>query len=391
MSEVVDFTRDLVRIRSTSDVGEARAAALVADRMRSFGWEPEVTEVAPGRPNVVAIIDGGGGPGRTLLFEGHTDVVTEGRGEDWSFDPYGGDIVDGRLRGRGAADMKGGLAAAIHAARDMQASGPFPGRIVVAALVDEEGMMAGAKAFARTPLAAQIDGAIIAEPEDGEICPVSKGALRLRIDLHGTMAHGAMPDHGVNPIGPLAELLALLGAYQQELQADHPEHPQLGRVFLTPTVVSAGEFLQLNVIPAQASVGVDIRTIPGVDHVAVVRRVRELVETVTSRTSSGKPVRGELQVIDDRPAVDTPVDDPVVVALAEAHREQVGEEPRFGGVPGATDGTILTRDAGIPTVVYGPGDKWIAHQRDEDVRTADIELCQQVFLRAARRFLLGAR
>ena len=391
MSEVIDFTRELVRIRSTSDVGEAEAAALVADRMRSFGWEPQVSEVAPGRPNVVAVIDGGGGPGRTLLFEGHTDVVTEGRREDWSFDPYGGEIVDGMLRGRGAADMKGGLAAAIYAAREMQLRGPFPGRIVVAALVDEEGMMAGAKAFSRTPLAAEVDGAIIAEPEDGDVCAVAKGALRIRIDLFGTMAHGAMPEHGVSPIGPIAQLLASLAAYQQELQSTHPEHPYLGKVFLTPTVVRAGEFTQLNVIPAEASIGLDIRTIPGVAHPDLVRRIEDLATEVAERTEGGKPVRAEVSVIDDRPAVDTAEDDPVVQALAAAHRDETGEEPRFGGVPGATDGTILTRDAQIATVVYGPGDKWIAHQRDEEVRVSDIELCQRVFLRAAQRFLEGPR
>lgn len=391
MSEVVEFARELVRTRSTSDVGEAEAAALVADRMRSFGWDPVVEEVAPGRPNVVAVLDGGGGPGKTLLFEGHTDVVTEGRSEDWSFPPYAGDIVDGRLRGRGAADMKGGLAAAIYAAREVQRQGPFPGRLVVAALVDEEGLMLGAKAFSRGALASEVDGAIIAEPEAGEICPVAKGALRLRIDLHGTMAHGAMPDQGANPIGAISGLLASIAGYQDELQAVHPAHPDLGPVFVTPTVLQAGEIPQLNVIPALASVGLDIRTIPGVDHEHVLKRIAELaaqaVELPDFRNPAGLRVSSKVSVIDDRPAVDTPVDDPVVTALAAAHREESGQPARFGGVPGATDGTILTRDAGIPTVVYGPGGKWIAHQRDEDVEVADIEFCCRVYTGAALRFL----
>jgi len=106
----VALTQELVRIRSVNDPNNAAAESVVASRiseiMRSFGWIVDVVEVAPGRPNVVAIIEGGGGDGPTLMFEGHTDVVTEGSAETWTVDPYGGDIVDGRLYGRGSADMK---------------------------------------------------------------------------------------------------------------------------------------------------------------------------------------------------------------------------------------------------------------------------------------------
>lgn len=135
---VVAFTQELVRIRSVHDPGagtaELPAAMLVEERMRSFGWDPQVTEVAPGRPNVVAVIEGGGGAGPTLMFEGHTDVVTEGDLEAWSFDPYAGDIVDGRLRGRGSADMKAGVAAMLYAAKALIEAGPFPGRLVISTL-----------------------------------------------------------------------------------------------------------------------------------------------------------------------------------------------------------------------------------------------------------------
>src|SRR5699024_7709927 len=149
---------------------------VVAAAMRDFGWEVTVTEPAPGRPNVVGVVQGTG-PGRTLMFEGHTDVVTEGDRAAWSFDPYAGDIVGGMLRGRGSADMKGGVAAMIHAARAVELAG-FAGRIIVGALADEEGMMLGAKAFAASAIAhSGIDGVIVCEPEAGEICASSKGAL----------------------------------------------------------------------------------------------------------------------------------------------------------------------------------------------------------------------
>ncbi|WP_232662056.1 M20 family metallopeptidase [Pseudonocardia sp. TRM90224] len=381
---VVELTRALVRLRTVNEpgAGEVAAAELVAETMRGFGWSPEVTEVAPGRPNVVAVVDGGL-PGPTLMFEGHTDVVTEGDLDRWSVDPYGAEIRDGKLYGRGSADMKSGVAAMIHATRALQLAGPFPGKVLVGALVDEEGMMLGAKHFATTAQAAGVDGAIICEPEEGEICTSAKGAVRIRVDLLGAMAHGAMPQHGRNPVVAAGRLLAALAEEQASLQARHGTHEHLGDFYITPTVAVAGSLSQINVIPARATVAIDIRTIPGVEHTALVERVRELA------VEAGRPdgVTAELTVVDDRPVVEIAQDHPLVVALAGAHEKVAGEPARYGGVPGATDGTILTRDAGIPTVVYGPGGKWIAHQADEFVEVDDIVRCTHVYAEAAYRFL----
>ncbi|MFF4615427.1 M20 family metallopeptidase [Nonomuraea jabiensis] len=380
---VVGFTQALVRIPSTNDPGrrERAAAELVAAKMREWGWEPTVYEVEPDRPNVVAVVEGGGGAGPTLMFEGHTDVVTEGDLSTWTVDPFGGEIRDGRLWGRGSADMKSGLAATLYATRALQLAGPFPGRIKVCALADEEGLMIGAHHFVSEGLTADVDGAIVAEPEAGEICAVAKGALRLRVDFAGKMAHGAMPQHGRNPLPAVGSLLAGLGSLQEELQGRHPAHEHLGEVYVTPTVLRAGSEEQVNVIPAAASVFVDVRTIPGVEHKLIADRVAAL--------ASCDGIAAEVSVLVDRPPVDVPVSDPVVAALAAAHRTVTGSEPVYGGVPGSTDGTVLTHWGGIPSVVYGPGGKWIAHQADEFVEVAEIVQCTRVFAEAARRFLSG--
>ena len=182
--------------------------------------DAELDPVAPGRPNVYAVVEGGQA-GPTLLFEGHTDVVTEGDPGAWTSDPFGADIRDGRLYGRGSADMKAGLVAALFAAGRGR-RGSVSGRIVLAALVDEEGMMAGARHFVSTGRANGIDAAICCEPEDGEVCNVSKGALRLRVDFAGAMAHGAMPFQGRNPNPVLAGFLGRLGDAEAELKAGIP-------------------------------------------------------------------------------------------------------------------------------------------------------------------------
>lgn len=385
---LVAFAQALVRVDSVNDPArgrsEADAAALVAGQMRAFGWEPSLDEVAPGRPNVVAVLDGGL-PGPTLLFEGHTDVVMEGPRELWSVDPFGGEIRDGRLYGRGSADMKAGVAAMLFAADAVRRAGPFPGRIVVAALVDEEGMMLGAKRFCATPLAAEVDAAIVCEPEGGEVCTAQKGALRLRLDATGKMAHGAMPQHGINPAPALAAFVEAVGRLERELQARHGAHPSLGPARLTPTVIRAGEELQLNVIPGHAWLAVDVRTIPGVEHAEIVDRLRADAAEIAAATRVGL----ELTVVDDRPATETPQDAPVVRAVADAHEALLGVRPSYGGVPGATDGTILFRDLGVPVVVYGPGGKWIAHQADEWVAVDELAIYAEVYAEAALRYLNG--
>jgi succinyl-diaminopimelate desuccinylase len=386
---LVEVVQALVRVPSVYEPSTGRseegAARLVAHQLRDFGWTPEMDPVAPGRPNVYAVVEGGR-PGPTLMFEGHTDVVTEGDPDAWTTDPFGADIRDGRLYGRGSADMKSGLVAALFATRAVADEGPFPGRIVLAALVDEEGMMAGARHFVSTGRAAGIDAAICCEPEDGEVCNVSKGALRLRVDFIGAMAHGAMPFQGRNPNPVLASFLSRLTAAELDLQARHPAHPHLGQVHLTPTVLRAGQPAQMNVIPADASVWLDVRTIPDVDHEGVVSMVGALARAAGRDAG----VDASVELIDDRPAVSTPETSPVVRALCDAHTAVTGEPARLGGVPGATDGTVLTARTGMPTVVYGPGGKWIAHQVDEFVEVAAIVEAAEVYRETALRFLASA-
>ncbi|MGC8472973.1 MAG: M20 family metallopeptidase [Candidatus Dormibacteria bacterium] len=384
---VVQLARELIRIPSVAgrEAGEREAAELVAGTMRRFGWHPQLTEVAPGRINVVTTVDGGGGPGPTLALEGHLDVVTEGDRTDWTVDPFGAEIRDGRLYGRGAADMKAGVAAMLHGARALQRSGPFPGCLRLLALCDEEGMMLGAKRAIADGHLDGVSGVIVCEPEGGEICPSSKGAIRLRFELAGRMAHGAMPDLGRSPIPVASLLIQELAEVQDAFQRDPGAHPTLGMTYLTPTVVIAGSLEQMNVTPARATVAVDVRTIPGVDHAQLLADLRSRC----ARLGRSHEVAIDLTVIEDRPPVEIGADEPLVLALGRAHSELWGHSAPLGGVPGTTDGTIITRDTGIPTVVYGPGGKWIAHQADEFVEVEEIPRYADTYARAAQIFLSG--
>jgi succinyl-diaminopimelate desuccinylase len=150
-------------------------------------------------------------------------------------------------------------------------------------------------------------------------------------------------------------------------------------------VLRAGEPVQMNVMPERASIWVDVRTIPTIDHT-------RLIDDVKSRAGAAAApfaVSTAVTVIDDRPAVEVAADSPLVRAIWEAHAAVAISPPRLGGVPGTTDGTMLTALAGVPTVVYGPGGKWIAHQADEYVEVSDIVEHANVYVEAARRFLDG--
>ena len=396
--QVLRLARDLVRIRSVWDeatgADEEEAAGFVARTLRDLGLPVHVEEVAPGRPNVIADWHGRGfvaGRDRTLMLEGHTDVVTEGDPASWTRDPYGAELEadpEGgtRLYGRGSADMKGGVAAAIAALAAVQRAAPdLPGRVRMGIVVDEEGMMTGIKHFIAQGWADDVDGAIVCEPEELELCLHQKGAMRVHVHVHGVMAHGAMPYAGVNPIVALTRFLTAVDAFQAEEQERLGVHPYLGLPWLTPTIVRApvrGE-AQLNVMPDGAYAALDVRTVPGQDHDALYARlVREAARVAADLPRS----RIELDWFESRPWTETAPDDPLVRALESAYDDVLGRSARYGGVPGATDGTFL-HAAGVPIVTVGPGDRTIPHQVDEFVHVESLVAAARLYAAATVRYL----
>jgi succinyl-diaminopimelate desuccinylase len=391
--ELARLTRELVRIPSVyrpeeEDGNEQRVARFLADYLEREGFEVHVEEAAPGRPNVWALWEGGG-PGKTLLFEAHTDVVTEGRAEDWGHPPFGAERVGGRIYGRGACDTKGNLAAAIMAVRAIKECGvPFPGRLVLCHPVDEEGMMAGIKAFIGRGHAEGVDGAIICEPEENQLCVKQKGALRVEVTVRGRMAHGAMPLSGVNPVTRAARFVVAVEELEREEMERHGEDPFLGRPSLTPTILMGPDFgePQINVIPASAYVALDIRTVPGQSHEEIVRSLQGILARLESEDPD---FDASLEVIEERPWTETPMDEPLVRAMAAAYAELTGEEPRYNGVPGATDGTFLNVWANVPIVTTGAGDREIPHHKDEWVSVDELFTTCKLYAATAMYFCHG--
>ena len=390
--ELIALTRDLVRIPSVVRPGdptatEAAVAAHVERWLSIEGFDVEVHEVAPGRPNVLASI-GASSAGPTLLLEGHTDVVTEGNVDEWSHPPFGGDLVDGRIYGRGSADMKSGLAAAMVAAAAIKRSGTrLGGRLVVGALVDEEGDMLGARHLCTTPLGRELSAAIICEPEQNELCLEQRGVVWARVTVRGRMAHGAMPEAGINPITALGALLREAPALERRLRRLCRRSLHLRPPTVTPTMVQAPMqgVPQSNVIPSTAQATLDIRLTPGPDADAVAKEIdvacQRAMEACRGATVEWQPVNGY------RMATRVERSEPLVRAMGRGVRQATGKPPRFGGVPGSTDGTILRMTLGIPIVTCGPGHRLIPHQVDEHVEVAELVDAARIYVASALNFL----
>ena len=391
--ELARFTQELVRIPSVyrpgvADGNEESITRFLADYLERVGFEVRTEEVAPGRPNAWAACEGDR-PGKTLLFEAHTDVATEGDAEDWEHPPFGAERVGDLIYGRGACDTKGNLAAAVMAVRAIRDSGvSFPGRLILCHPVDEEGMMAGIKAFIERGHAEGVDAAIICEPEENQLCIKQKGALRVEVTVRGRMAHGAMPFSGVNPVTRAARFVLAVEELERKEIEHHGENPFLGYPSLTPTILmgpDCGE-PQINVIPASAYVALDIRTVPGQSHEGLVRRLEECL----SRLESDDPdFDASLEVVEERPWTETPMDDPLVRAAAAAYEALTGEKPRYNGVPGATDGTFLSTQAGIPIVTTGAGEREIPHRTDEWVSVDELFTTCKLYAATAMYFCHG--
>jgi succinyl-diaminopimelate desuccinylase len=390
--ELVRMTQELVRIDSVirPETGNTERGAVrwVADWIRrELGVEPLVEEASPGRENVVATLDSGRA-GPCLMLEGHTDVVSEGSRERWSHDPFGGQIEDGRIYGRGSCDMKAGIAVALVTARGLlRSSIPWKGKIRLGIVCDEEGMMLGIKHFIKAGHADDVTACLVPEPEENNLCICMKGAIRAVVKVHGRMAHGAMPLTGVNPTTRLARIILAFEEFEAEEKARCGRDPFLGLPSVTFTVVQVpppGSPAQLNVMPGEAVGYVDIRTTLSQDH----DTLRERLRSILGELASADPdFRAEIDFIEDRPVVGIERDEPIARVSAAAFRDITGREPTWNGVPGATDGTFLSAWKHIPCLVNGPGPRHMPHQTDEYVPIEEMVECARVYVLTAARFL----
>lgn len=405
-AELIGLASDLVKMNSVWDpeagTGEQKVAEFLAAWGERQGFEVALEKVVPGRSNT--IIRWSPAPGeKTLMFEGHTDVVTPGDVAVWKHDYLGAEIIEGRMYGRGTNDTKGNLAALLIAMAALKRSGvALEGTIIGGVLCDEEGQMLGVQDFIRRGHADTVSGAIICEPEDGLICTSQKGAVRAAFTITGRMSHGAMPLSGLNTAPAVSMLIH--GLHELELSSIKKlgHDADLGWPSFTPTVIQSPVSgpPQLNVMPGEARVLVDIRTIPGQHHPDILDDLAQLVSSVEKQTTQlyenydrlidlerERQLKIRLDILTDRPCTQTGRHDPVVQAADWATRRITGSEPVYAGVPGATDGTFLWALKDIPIVTMGAGDRQVPHQVDEWVDLDQLVETAKIYALAALHYL----
>jgi acetylornithine deacetylase len=366
--DAVALTRELVRVDSRNPTlvagapGEGRVARVLADVLTAWGFRVDVRDAAPGRPNVIARL-GDAKPGaRSLMLNGHIDVVGV---EGMTHDPWDAGVRDGKLYGRGSSDMKAGVAAMCAAAsRAASASGgSLDGEIIIAGVVDEEYSSLGTRAVIADGTRA--DAAIVTEPTGLQIMPAHKGFVWIDVVVAGRAAHGSRWDVGVDAIRHAGLLLAALDALDADLLPVR-EHPLLGRPSLHASTIEGG--IGLSTYPDKCRFTIERRTIPGETTAAVLAEIEDAFARVRARRPE---LEMTVSLIFEQPPSDVSTDAPVVRALDGALRA-CGEEVKVMGMSAWTDAAILN-DAGIPAICFGPGDIGLAHAAEEYVRVDEIE------------------
>jgi len=368
--------RDLVAIDSVNPSlvpgarGEADVARRIAAELMAIGLSVEITEVAPGRPNVVGVLEGRA-PGRSLMLCGHIDTVGVA-GMDHPFEPI---ERDGRLYGRGAQDMKGGVAAMIGAARAIAESGGLAaGQLIVAAVIDEEHASLGADALVTKFRA---DAGVVTEPTDLDIAVAHKGFQWVEVVTRGRAAHGSRPLEGRDAIVRMGRVLGRLEALDRTLQS-RPPHALLGTASLHASTIAGGH--EWSSYPDRCVLQVERRTLPGEPETAAIDEAQQIVDALrgqdpefdaTATFSFGRQPY----------AIDTTHPLPGLLSEAAA---AAGHTPRRVGMTFWTDAAILGA-AGIPSVLFGPGGAGL-HSTEEYVRLREVEMCRDALAALVRRF-----
>jgi acetylornithine deacetylase len=348
---------------------EAAMAEAVAVWLGEAGAEVEIQAILPGRPNVLGRLRGRD-RSRIFLLESHLDTVEI---DGMTVAPFGAEVRDGRLYGRGACDAKGPLVAMMLAVAALAREGPPPVDVLLAAVMDEEHRYRGVTALLDRgePFA----GAIVGEPTELDLIIAHKGCVRFSVTTHGRACHSSNPREGENAILGMADLLDFIRR-QVEPEATARTHPRVGPATVCVSLIHGGS--AVNAVPAACTVHLDRRTLPGEEPLAVWADYRDTLEAF----APGKITVNEPYLLDY--AMDTDPAAPVVRVLADAVRE-MGRAAATRGVSYGTDASKLAR-AGIPSVVFGPGSIRQAHSADEWIELRQVEEAATILVRTIRAF-----
>nr|MDO8133638.1 M20 family metallopeptidase [Candidatus Njordarchaeum guaymaensis] len=375
--EVISLLREIVRVPSHIGVkdGERKVAQILASHFRTNGIESQIEAVGAGA-NIFARVGTAGEGVPSIMFNGHLDTVPVG---NMSVPPLEALVKGGVLYGRGACDMKGGVAAMACALVALKRSGvKLKGTLIFAGVSGEESGSPGTRRIVqRGPKA---DCAIVGEPTELKIAPTSKGMAIVRVTVRGITAHGSAPHEGVNSIQKATKIVSKMNEEFPRLY-DAKAHHLLGPPTLNIGVIRAGT--QPNIVPDQCVMMIDRRTLPREtpdDLKAEFESVIASAKKDDSKVDADVNIDGIVL-----PAMDTPPDAPFVRCLREAV-DEIYCKAEFIGLSGSTDGALLST-GGVPSVVLGPGEMNKAHSAEECVNLEEVIKATKIYAYTALRYL----
>jgi succinyl-diaminopimelate desuccinylase len=378
-AEVLGFTRALIAAKSENPGGtEDDAATVAVDILTGLGAEPDIVRSDAGRPSVVATLGETTGP--SLAWNGHLDVVPAGSLDTWRHDPWAGELDDdGRVVGRGAADMKGPIAAALAAASALRRAGtPMAGSLVFHLAADEElAGIHGTKVLWERGLLTQ-DAAIVGEPSELQVGLAERGGAWFTATAYGTAAHGSQPERGVNAITSMARFLLRL----PEVLPDR-EHPLVGSPSVNAALIAGGS--APNVVPDRCEVDIDRRIVPGETDPDEVRA--PFLALVASLREQHPEVVIQVALREWTDAAEASPDTDIARIAADAVAASRGARPALVGFTGITDARFYINLARIPTVICGPGSLTVAHTANESVPVDELVAGAQSYARMFAAFL----
>ncbi|ROT38578.1 Zn-dependent exopeptidase [Sodiomyces alkalinus F11] len=381
LEDATSLTQALVRINSavpgTGTVqgpGETEIAQFIAAWLEHRDMETHWIEPTPGRPSVVGIVRGTGG-GKSLMFNGHIDTVTTA---SYSGDPLSGVIQNGKLYGRGSADMKSGLAASLVALAEAKKT-PLAGDVLLAAVADEEDLSIGTEQVLEAGWRA--DAAVVCEPTDETLANAHRGFAWLEVDIHGVAAHGSRFDLGVDAITRAGSFLVELARYSDSLLSGTRDDPLLGPPSVHASMVRGGE--EPASYPAKCTVVLERRTVVGETPESVRGEVLELLRRAAENVA-GPELNYHVRVTFFRPPFAVPETEPIVQLVKRAHESVSGEAAVVKPVSYWTDCALLA-DKGIPAVLYGPKGHGL-HSKEEWVDVKSVETVASTLVHVMKEF-----
>jgi acetylornithine deacetylase len=370
--ELTQLLAELVQVNSTNPdlvangAGEGEIARYIAAWAERRDLEAHRIEPVAGRPSVVVVARGTGG-GSSLLLNGHVDTV----GVAGMTDPFGARIEDGKLYGRGAYDMKGGVAAALWAAARGKERG-LRGDVIVTCVADEEVASLGTQAVLETWRA---DAAIVTEPTALDLCMAHKGFVWLEVEVHGRAAHGSRPDLGIDAIAKAGQILSDIQALDARLRAG-TGHPLLGAGSIHVSLIRGGQ--EMSSYPESCVIGIERRTVPGESVAQVETELREILDAAEQRDPA---FRATARTTLARDPFEAPPNLEIASLVRQHAASVTGEERRAYGDTAWMDSAFLSA-ANIPTIVFGP-DGAGAHAVEEWADLESVQRCAETLLAVA--------